>query len=204
MAFIPVDQVASVELRYLYFGEQVENTLYFYNTDNISPGHMTALGNYIDDWWNAQIKPLQSTAVIMREIYITDLSDVEGPTVTNIDSAGLTGAVAGSAGQPGNVSIALSYRSSARGRSGRGRNYFIGLTEFDVVENTVLQAKLDAITLAYEELIVNPPTDWYWAVVSRYHDNAPRTEGIARAVISCGFTDNWVDSQRRRLKGRGS
>ena len=43
---------------------------------------------------------------------------------------------------------------------------------------------------------------WSMVVVSRYENNAPRAEGIATLVDRLS-SDGVIDSQRRRLPGRG-
>jgi len=42
-----------------------------------------------------------------------------------------------------------------------------------------------------------------WVVVSRFHDNAPRTAGVVSFINAATVVDATVDSQRRRLPGRG-
>jgi hypothetical protein len=54
------------------------------------------------------------------------------------------------------------------------------------------------------DYIADDLPDAVHVVVSRYHLGAPRVTGIATPVITYLATDNNVDSQRRRLTGRGT
>lgn len=204
MAYQPVENTVQVELRYQYFGENVENTLMFYNEDGVTLSNMQDLADFIDNWWATAIRPLQATALVYRETYLTDLTTEISPTYTSTVNAGLAGTQGGGAGMPGNVTVCVSFRTPNRGRSGRGRNYFVGLGENVVTGNTVAAGTLTSIVLAYEELLMPLVDPYRWVVVSRYHDGALRAEGFVQTVTNVLVVDADVDSQRRRLPGRGN
>jgi len=44
---------------------------------------------------------------------------------------------------------------------------------------------------------------WQLVVVSYYNSGAWRTTAVATPIINFGFADLAIDSQRRRLVGRG-
>jgi hypothetical protein len=46
--------------------------------------------------------------------------------------------------------------------------------------------------------------DGTWCVVSRHLDGLPRDIGITRKITTVILTDLTIDSQRRRLPGRGT
>ena len=204
MAFIPAENVAQVELRATYFDQQVENTLYYYYPDGLNTGVMATLANYIDTWWNAYLKPLQSASLVFREVYVTDLTSSSAPTVADTSSAGITGTGSATPGLPGNVSACVSFRTNGRGRSARGRNYFVGITEGSVSGNEMSPTFKAALLDAYEALILAPEPGFDWIVLSRYSGGAPRAEGLVQTVTSVVIVDDYVDSQRRRLTGRGN
>lgn len=204
MAYQPVENTVQVELRMSLFGENVENTLYFFSEDGVDLANMITLADFIDDWWNTSIRPLQSTAVTFRELYLTDLTTQTSPTYTSTVNAGLAGTDGSGAGMPGNVTFCVSIRTPNRGRAGRGRNFFVGLNEDDIVGNLVNQAKADAIILAYENLLVPALFPYAWCVVSRQFNGVVRAEGMVQPVQNVLYTDLAVDSMRRRLAGRGN
>lgn len=204
MAFIPAENCVSVELRYSLFGENVENTLFFYNPDGVNLTNMATLAGEIDDWWDTQLRPLQSTAVTYRETYVTDLTSVTSPTYSSTVNAGLAGAKAASAGQPGSVTFCITFATAARGRSGRGRNYAVGLVEGDITGNLLVNTQADALVAAYEQLLTLFSFPYDWVVLSSYTGGAPRTERLVQPVQSVRYADLAIDSQRRRLAGRGN
>jgi hypothetical protein len=81
----------------------------------------------------------------------------------------------------------------------------LGLTENDVAGNQLNSIVQAAFVAAYEELL-DPAviTVGEWSVASRFTNNEPRTTGISAPVTAVQATDNIVDSQRRRLPGRGT
>lgn len=203
MAYQPAVNVVEVELRYTYFEEQVENTLHFHNPDGVTTSNMQDLADFIDEWWATAYRQLQSSAVIYRETYLTDLTTSTGPTYTSTANAGVQGLAGTSPGLPGNVTACVSFRTAARGRTGRGRNYFVGLTESMVNGNQVLGTQLNAIVTAYEELLPPLTAPYVWSVLSRYEDGVKRPTALARPVQNVLIVDQDVDSQRRRLAKRG-
>lgn len=204
MAFIPAENTAKVEIRMTQDGQKVENTLYFrHDTGAISSAEREALGNWIEAWWNDEIRPLQTNEVTFREVYVTDMSSAMSGTSSVSDLNGTPGAQ-GTPSEPNNVTVTISFRTDFRGRSARGRNYAIGLTTADVTANQVAQVTLDAWVDAYELLLTLPGLDnWTWVVASFYTNNAPRVEALLLPVTDVLVVDDVVDSQRRRLPGRG-
>lgn len=203
MAFIPAARVAQCEVRFQVDGQNVENTLYFQNAGTVDATNLLALATYLDGWYDIWVKPLQNQSVVFREVYCVDLTTQTGPTATSAINAGDTGGNVAPSG-PNNVTIAISFRTAGRGRSTRGRNFWIGLSETDYTLNTVDGGTLAAIIEAYDELRTNPPTDWTWGVLSRYFNNAPRASGLFQPITAVIATDDTVDSQRKRLPGRGT
>lgn len=204
MPYQPVENTVLVELRYTLHGENVENTLHFHSEDGVTLANMQDLADFVDDWWDTSVRPLQSTAVTYRETYLTDLTTQTSPTYTSTVKSGLAGTDGSASGMPGNVTLCVSLRTNNRGRSGRGRNYFVGLNEDDVTGNFVVQAKADNIILAYENLLVPALFPYQLVVVSRQFNGVQRAEGLVQPVTNVLYTDLASDSMSRRLAGRGN
>lgn len=204
MPFIPVPFTAQVELFFLQDGQQLENTLYFTRADTYDVAELTALANAIIAWWTAELLPLTSNTVQLRAVKATSLQSASAPAVEVAPASSLFGS-ATSPALPNNVTIAIKFLTNFRGRWARGRNYVIGLVENVVTANAISQAHADALQDAYNTLTtttyVNATYDW--VVVSRQFENTPRVEGFASSITSAVLTDLTVDSQRRRLPGRG-
>lgn len=204
MPFIPAIFTVEAEFRYLQSGQKTENRLFFEYVSDPSVSDMETLGAQLLDWWDDNLKPLQNTLTSLREIYITNLTTGFSPTVSIVPSTGNTGTLAGSV-LPNNSTITISFRTEGRGRSSRGRNYAVGLVEpvLGVGGQTVLQSFADDLAAAYNVLTTPPATDWTWSIVSFYTNGVPRAEGLVIPVQSAVVVDLDLDSQRRRLPGRG-
>lgn len=203
MAFIPTENAAQVELRFTLHGQQVENTLYFYNPDGVGLAGLIDITDQVNDWYTAHLKGTQGSSVTLLEVYGTDLTSAIAPVYSNTALNGTVGTFTTGPIMPGNVTLAVSFRTSGRGRSARGRNYVVGLPEASVTGNTVDTGLVNSIEAAYVSLVTFLTGTWQWVVLSRYFEGAPRAEGLIQPVTNAIIVDPYVDSQRRRLTGRG-
>jgi hypothetical protein len=205
MAFIPVADTVLAELRFDYFGQKIENTLYFRKLGGSSVAQAIGLMNDLLVWWTSLLSNYLSEDISLRELNVTDLSSASGYSVSQAaPTPNPTGQVVAS-GLPGNVAICVSFRTPNRGRSFRGRNYVAGLAETQVTGNTLDATRVAGILGSYQGIpssIVS--SAWDWVVVSRFSGGAPRAAGVATDVTSVVIVDDFVDSQRRRLTGRGT
>jgi len=206
MAFIPVANTAQLDLIYLQDGQRIENTLYAKFPSAPSPTDIADLASAVKAAWVDNIMPLLSSTVSLIAVEASDLTSDSGPQA--VDTGGLP--VAGdvtSRAMPNNVALCVSFRTGLRGRSFRGRNYLPGMSSDAVSEgvnevNAAYQTSVRNAYLAVQLTIEGVGAEW--VVVSRFHDGAPRVSGVATPVTNVVFTDNIVDSQRRRLPGRGA
>lgn len=210
MPFVPVANTALVEVRMQYDSQKVENTLWVENESLWDESLMTGLCNNIRDWWEGSLSPSLSSLVSLREVVATDQTSETAIQVV-VGGGGLLGAV-GDAALPGNVSLAVSFHTGLRGRAYRGRNYIVGIPEGkrDGISK-VLPSYGDDLIAAYSGLItaaLGPGQTW--VVVSRFSGISgspprptPRIAGVTTPVTSVTLADLGLDSQRRRLPGRG-
>lgn len=204
MPFIPVPNVLGVEMRYLLDNQQAENTLYFQYPAAPTITDAEDLADYLFTWWDTDMKPLQTSLASFKEVYITDLTDISSFSHTRVTSPVVPGTRGGNA-MPNNVALCISFRTAKRGRAHRGRNYVFAMAEDDVSNNNFTTTYLSGVQAAYISMnsgLGALGTDW--VVVSRFFAGSPRPAGAATPVTSVGFFDGVVDSQRRRLPGRGS
>jgi hypothetical protein len=191
--------------------QSVENTIWARFLDPYTATEMALLGDNMILWWGDEYAPLVSAAVQLREVVVTDMNSATGPQTTSVPPAPLTG---GSTANivPGNVTLSVSFRTANRGRSFRGRNYVVGLTEDMVAGNDFVAGITASWQAAYEALIpAIAASDAEWVIASRFSgvnpttgEPIPRTTGIATPVTSVIVVDNFVDSARRRLTTRGN
>lgn len=204
MVFIPVVDTVMAEMRFTLYGQQIENTLYFKHTGSVGSAELDDIAAYVDDFATSKYMAMTCLApqISYRETYVTLLTTETAPTAANADGAGTTGPGA-TAAMPGNVCIAVSFRTAERGRSARGRNYVSGLQASVISGNQLNSTGQAQIIGAYTQLISSPLPDWTWVVVSRYADGVARVAGVTLPVTSVTIVDANLDSQRRRLTGRG-
>lgn len=203
--FVPAPNVLQARMRYVQFGQLTENTLYFEGSAAVDTALATTLGNALLNWWSVNFQPQCSNQMALLQVYITDLTTQTGFTVAVTPPSALTGGSTTEA-LPNNVAFCVSFRTAARGRSSRGRNYVGGLTEADTNASNLLQSRATAIVNAYKLLMgagVFVP-GLQLVVVSRFTLGNPRPVALSRPVINILNVDLTVDSQRRRLPHRGT
>lgn len=203
MPSVIVPNTALAEIRMIVSGQNVENTLWFEFAGPPTTEQMLGLGADLLSWWANQIAPLVSQAVSVTEVYLSDFTSLNGASATVTPLGPLNGQRS-SPVMPNNVSLTVSFRTPFRGRSFRGRNYVVGLTEDQIEASSVTAPTGNAFSSAYQELLaVAANNGAQWVVVSRFTNGAPRPIGLTTPVQSPVVTDLVIDSQRRRLPGRG-
>lgn len=206
MAYQPVAATALIELVYTYAGQTCENTLYVrHDATEWSESELSAQAAYFESWFGAELAPFMSSTVALVRIDVTDLSDQFGLKLQHVVDPQINGEVAGQA-LPNNCSFTTTFATAKRGRSFRGRNYLVGLSESNVELNEVDSTTRAGILAAYTALI-GPgvlPGGAQWVVVSRVVNGVVQMPtALTTFVNSVYHYDNTVDSQRRRLPGRG-
>lgn len=203
MAFVPVPNVAMVEIRGSVDSQDVENTLYFEKAGTIVDGDLANIAGNTRTWVTDEWLQAVGSAWQGRELVVTDLTTATSGQVS-VSLSGETGVIE-EAIMPNNVTACVSFRTAFRGRSFRGRNYMPAIPISAVTGlNELTTGYMNNVANRYANLIANPILpSWSWVVVSRFTNNAPRTSGIGTPVVSVIFADNTVDSMRRRLPGRG-
>ncbi len=210
MPFVPVTNTVEVEVRMNLDGQKIENTQYYKKASAWSSGDLVTLGNSYLVWWVNFYAVFVSSAVTLSEIYITDLTSSTSLVQSTPAPTPHPAGDRASGVLPNNVALTVSFRTGQRGRSFRGRNYISGFAEDQVVSNTVDSGTVADIESAYNALQdVASDNSCFWVVVSRFSGvdgdgvPIPRVAGLTTDITSVLVVDPIVDSQRRRLPGRG-
>lgn len=203
MEFVPTTNCWQVELRGLLHGQEYENVWYFLRSPEGSAPAAVAPDIY--DWVQSTWRQNFAPELIWDELYFTDLTSQVAPTYTYVFDPALAGTASGVA-LPGGSAASVSFRTNARGRSARGRNYLGGISSSDRTGNVIAGARLGSIL---EDLNTLKATLlgthlWTWVVLSRISNGAPRVGGLARPVTAFAFPTPNIRSQRRRNGGIGS
>lgn len=203
MAFISVPNTIQANLRLTWQGQEVENVFHFLAPGTVTGADLAAVAEGVEDWWVTNMPVMVNADCQYREVYAVDLTTQTGGVFTASGGSGTAG-VAGAPSLPNHNTIAVSFRTAFRGRSYRGRAYHIGLTEAQVTGNEVVPSIVTLLSTTYS-LLLNEASfgGCQLAIASRQLNNAPRLIGVATPVIDVVLADPTVDSQRRRLPGRG-
>lgn len=210
MPFVPVPSTAEIEIQMALDSQHIENTLYVSRTDlAFDVTDLEEIANAVVSWWQTECRPLYSDQVRLDAVKVTSLESSTAPVWEQPVSLNNTGTLT-SAALPNNVCFTLTILTSQRGRSFRGRNYIGGLTEALVTANAVGGTHIQNWITAYTQLKSDiDALNRFLVVVSRFSGvdgngkPIPREEGIATIVTGFRVFDDIVDSQRRRLPGRG-
>jgi len=204
MAFVPVPNTALFEIRYTLFDQLIENTLWFEEALPWTTSTLADQCEFLHDWVVAELFPSMSSDITLREVFGTSMESATAPTGSFVPVTPPAGDVP-TGSEAGNVALGVTFRTGQRGRSFRGRNYIAGIPTSSRTGNQINSAFAVNMVAAYQML-----ADSFGAmlgtfvVVSRYSGGAPRVAGVTTPVLVVATHDLNIDSQRRRLTGRGS
>jgi len=201
-AFIPAPDTARVRMIYSQDAQTVMNVFYFTKSGGWDSGSLHDLADVVSAAWTTHMKVLQSNGLTLETIEATDVSVDAGAQYTL--SVGASGTHTAPA-LPNNVTWAIKFTSGLTGRSNRGRMYFLGLVEDQVDSNTVTIAASSGILTGIEGFFaeIQADEDAFHVIVSYCNAGAWRTTAVTNEVSGYSYFDTTVDSQRRRLPGRG-
>ncbi len=203
MAFQPVNNTAQAEIRMSLHGQSIENVLHFVNADGWSFQELSLLASDLVSWWTSDLAPLLSFELSLREVYVRDLSAQAALEASSAPSTQATGGV-NNESLPANIALCVSLRTGFAGRSYRGRSYVPGIPENQSQYSVFTGSFVTAVVNAYNILRADSIAGGYpLVVVSRRVGGVARDVGVATPVTAVIAVDTAVDSQRRRLPGRG-
>jgi len=190
-----VPNAVKVTVKGSLFGQVVDNVWAVGTTGAPTEAELLTIAAIFQTGY-ADIQSVLSQDYTVGEITCRYLGDAAGPEATlAIIPPQAGGSINPSS--PGSVCLCVSLRTGLAGRRFRGRKYFSGITEVDQTANAIDTDTCNNIVNSILGLM-----------------DALSTNGTPLAVVSLvGPTvtqvttpicvDNFVDSQRRRLTGRG-
>jgi len=204
MPFVPMLNCVQAEFVYTWNAQVCQNVLHFEAAGALSVDNMLELGAHLVTWYDTHMQPLQVIQCSLTSIRLTDMTVEFAPGLDYSTGLPLIGTRTGES-LPNNVSLSLTKRTIYRGRSFRGRIYQVGMSETDTQGNNVVVAQANLMIAAWEQLLAFSTTTeaWEMVVASKFEDGSERTTAVLTPVINI-TTDYIVDSQRRRLPGRGN
>jgi hypothetical protein len=205
MAFVPFSRAAAVSVNYLWFGQQVQNTLWFDYNDAIDSEALDDLAEQVEVYVFEEMLPLMSEDITFNSVEARAQREPEDLYAISRVHSGEIGGVA-TPSMPNSVTLSVSFRSGLTGRSRRGRNYWLAIPTTQVVDNLINGTYLEGVLDAYEGMIGagSVAAGWQWVVASKYANGVQREQGLTTNIVGVTIVDNIVDNQRRRLPGRGA
>src|SRR6478735_9425723 len=203
MPFIPAADTAKVAITMLQRGQRVVNVFHFtkaggYTTET----EVNTLAGNFATAWVANIAPLQASTVTGLNVTATDVSTSGG---AGAEIAIVYGGGGGSGDLPTNCTVSVKWNTGFSGRSFRGRTYFVGMVVGAVVGDDISGAYGTSLTTAFDNLLSDMAGFGdTMVVVSYFHLGVPRTSAVVTPITNSSLADLHIDSQRRRLAGRGT
>lgn len=197
MAFIPVPHCARVAFLHSIpvTGRVFSNIVHFTKT-GYSLEDQENLGDAIDGAWALFVIAFMSELVTFTGVQVTDIRTLDGPVV-NIPS-GVSGSLLDQIA-PLQTACVVTLRTSARGRSGRGRGYIGGFTEAGIESGAFTAQVTAAVQAVYDDIQdLAAAVGWTMVVVSRQQDKVILEEGVTRSVTAIEVRSALPGSQRRR------
>lgn len=193
-----------IAMHFTYLNQKVENVYHVMNNlPNPGEVQLHLVANTFKNWWITEMRTYCSNQLTLREV-------VAGETVPGgvavLETADLPSSGNSSDNpMPGSVTLAVKWGTGLSGRSYRGRTYHLGMTIGQVQGDQVTSAALTAIQGAYNALrtaLDNALVGVEFSVLSTQHNKAWRDPAIMTPITGLAI-DPDIDSQRRRLAGRG-
>lgn len=206
MPFVPAPNIVQAELIYSFGGQITENVLHYEPDGALTDDLMAELADELISLWGTNVAPLVANDLSLTTLRVTDLTTQFSNGFDVTTGLPISGGLASLSDEPvpANVALAVKKNTAFRGRSRQGRIYHMGLTNDQVLFSTVDATTISSLVTAYTSMLgfSTAGATWEMVVLSRFENNVERTQALATEVTFLS-ADSTVDSQRRRLPGRG-
>ncbi len=204
-AFIPANKVVNVQLIIDAAGQKVQNVYNVLAPNAVVEADLDRIKNKFVDWATNNWKPNSSAGCSLALMVLRDQTVENGLAKEYPISPAIVG-TAGGGNLPLSVTAAIKWSSGLAGRSYRGRTYHIGLVPGHANGNQLQTGHAVTLQAMYAALITKLNAGLVvdkLVVVSRCNGGVWRTNAITTPIASASVDIN-LDSQRRRLTGRGN
>lgn len=214
MPFQPVPDAASVTMTFtMNDGETAQNIFHVVKGSAWGADELARLADQFVTWYEgAEDFPHPYSEHMSENSHLTAVLaralDAEGaPEGTPTLAIPTTGGADGTTQLQNGLTFTITHRTGLAGRSFRGRTYVPCLSTnsvFEVGANAIkptYAADLVASFRQLRDLLNLADATWHLAVVSRYHNGVARAAGVSTPVVDFGYSDIYLDFQRRRAPG---
>lgn len=204
MANQPVPDTMEVEAIFLLFGQRIENVYHVKSNTGVDAQVLSDCADAFNDWIVDSFMGVLSQDVHYLGLEVRNLDIPNGSVTTRQPGTDIHGAYTENS-EPGGTTLCVSARTGQSGRSYRGRKYISGIPTTQRTGNTVLSSWAAACVAALNDLLtVLTAVNQVLVIVSRIQDHVTLSTPITTPVENFTVTDYDIDSQRRRLNGRGT
>lgn len=211
--FIPVPNTALIEMVYTYGTQTIENTFHVQKGSPFTALELQGLTSVFDNWDGVGVgrfQLLRPFSSALQQIKARALDTASSPVWIYVLPVARIGGISGGADLPGNVTFAITWQSGLAGRSQRGRFYMPGINSGKLQStpnlNDLQAAYANSLVTCANALIaaVAGAGAGYHLVVTSYMSGGVwRSTGVNTVIANAAYADLHIDSQRRRLSGRG-
>lgn len=203
MAFIPAPNAIRICLQMLWAGQTVEICIGILKSTAVTAGDLATVTTDLESWRQTEYVPLISSSIDFVQWYALSLTTATSPSlITPITVSAVGGA--GATTVSNNVALVTTFQTDLRGRSYRGRVYTPGISTVDIASSTEAGATIAFdLNTAYSQINSYLTAGFSHVVISYQNNNVLRSTA-ARTPVTGYRTEVRLDSQRRRLEGRGA
>lgn len=191
--------VARITYQYLRDTRQFNNTFHVYRGLGWTEAQLQNALTSAFNLWVSALKSVVPNSVTLFNIHGHVYDPLGSPWVADHPVSPADPGTRGGPAEAGNATLAISERADLAGRAYRGRIYIPGLVENDVGQNDQITAGLIAGLTSFALNWLSAyadPNGVGQLVIFHRNDNLFST---VRSIV----LESIVDSQRRRLPGRG-
>ena len=201
MPLPPVPATVKLSFFYTMNGQPAMNRIHISTITTLpTEGICAAFAAMGAAWWSGNVAALVPPTMQLNQVHCMSIAEVNGPQATF--TAGLPEVgTHGSPGLPNNVAFAVSLRTGLTGRSARGRWFWGGISEDQVVQNTMDSGVVTSIVAAIDNLLSDiVAAGGTPCIVSYESGGGPRPGGPVKFFITDALAvDATTDSMRGRL-----
>jgi|SRR5215216_223440 len=202
--FIEAPGVVKAQIIFDASSQKVENVYHILSGAGVALADLDRIQGKLATWLTTNWKPNSSSGVSCALMVLNDESVENGVGKEYIINPAIVGSAAGG-NLPLHNTVAIKWSTGLTGRSFRGRTYHVGLVPGHISGNQLSGGFAGTLGTMYNALkttLSGGGTVDKLVVVSRCNNNVWRSTAVVTEITGASVDIN-VDSQRRRLTGRG-